>query len=99
MARKTPIVKERARPREVRKPASSARRLAGRWTYSLPFRRLHYMLFGIGLAVILAGYVALGQGSITIAPLLLVIGYCILIPFVFIVKGKVEREKDERIET
>jgi len=36
--------------------------------------------WGIALLVILAGYVDLARGGETIAPILLVVGYCILIP-------------------
>jgi len=33
-----------------------------------------------GFAAIVAGYLLLGSGDITLAPLLLVLGYCLLIP-------------------
>lgn len=33
-----------------------------------------------GLVAIVAGYVFLGYGSISLAPVLLVLGYCILVP-------------------
>jgi uncharacterized membrane protein HdeD (DUF308 family) len=33
-----------------------------------------------GGAVIVAGFIALSMGSITLAPILLVLGYCVLIP-------------------
>ncbi len=33
-----------------------------------------------GLAAICLGYVLLGRGDITVAPLLLVGGYCVLVP-------------------
>lgn len=33
-----------------------------------------------GAVVILAGFIALRLGSITLAPILLVLGYCVLIP-------------------
>ena len=36
-------------------------------------------LFG-GFAAIVTGYVMLGAGDITLAPLLLVLGYCLLVP-------------------
>jgi hypothetical protein len=40
--------------------------------------------WGIALLVILAGYVDLARGGETIAPILLVVGYCILIPLAFL---------------
>ena len=44
------------------------------------FGRTNYILFAVALAVIVAGFVTLGQGSITAAPILLVVGYLILVP-------------------
>jgi hypothetical protein len=38
------------------------------------------MILIIGLAAIIAGYIFLGNNSISAAPALLVLGYCILIP-------------------
>ncbi|MGH7637365.1 MAG: hypothetical protein ACREOK_06905 [Gemmatimonadaceae bacterium] len=36
--------------------------------------------WGIAVLVILAGYADLARGGETIAPVLLVVGYCVLIP-------------------
>lgn len=44
------------------------------------FAPINYALFGAALAAILAGYVLLSRGSITAAPLLLVLGYIVLVP-------------------
>ncbi len=41
-------------------------------------------LFGGGIAAIVVGYLLLSQGDVTLAPILLVIGYCVLIPLAFI---------------
>lgn len=38
------------------------------------------LLFAAALVVIVVGYVLLGRGSVTAAPLLLVLGYVVLIP-------------------
>jgi hypothetical protein len=46
----------------------------------LPFTRKNYMIFAVGLVAIIVGYIALAQGSITLAPILLVLGYCAIIP-------------------
>ena len=51
-----------------------------------PFGTRNYIMLAIALAVIIIGYIALGQGSITLAPILLVIGYCVLIPIALIIK-------------
>lgn len=47
----------------------------------LPFGRKNYILFGLAAACILAGYITLSRGSITLAPILLLLGYLVLIPW------------------
>ena len=47
----------------------------------IPFGRKNYMIFALAGAVIIAGYVALSRGSITLAPILLLTGYLVLIPW------------------
>jgi len=51
-----------------------------------PFGKRNYMVLALALIVIIIGYITLGQGSITLAPLLLVIGYCVLIPTALLIK-------------
>jgi hypothetical protein len=52
-----------------------------------PFERENFIIMGIGLLFIIAGYIALsgntveGFSQLTLAPLLLVTGYCVIIPF------------------
>jgi hypothetical protein len=36
--------------------------------------------FAVALATIIVGWLALGRGSISLAPILLVVGYCVLVP-------------------
>ena len=59
-----------------------------------PFGRKNYIVFGIALIVIIIGYLALSQDDITFAPILLVVGYCVLIPIAIMIKGK--RESDSQ---
>jgi hypothetical protein len=47
-------------------------------------------LLVLGLAVLAAGYMALARGSVTLAPVLLVLGYCGFIPASLLVRGRVE---------
>ena len=44
------------------------------------FGKTNWLVLGIGLMAIIIGFVALAAGSITLAPILLVLGYCVLIP-------------------
>jgi hypothetical protein len=43
--------------------------------------RKNWIIFGAALGVIILGYVFLARGSTTLAPLLLVAGYCVMIPY------------------
>lgn len=63
---------------------------------SLPFERENYILFAIGLGLLIIGYISLAQGpwnsflSLTLAPILLVVGYCVVIPLAILYR---KREK------
>ena len=52
----------------------------------LPLAKGNFVILGTGLLVILAGYLAMLEGSVegflplVVAPILLVIGYCVIIP-------------------
>jgi hypothetical protein len=62
----------------------------------LPFTSKNYILFVIGLFVIVIGYVTLAYGSITLAPILLVLGYCVIIPVAIIINGGKEKTPEAR---
>jgi hypothetical protein len=47
-------------------------------------RKFRWKLFGIGIAAIVLGFVLLAINNITIAPVLLVLGYCVLVPLAFL---------------
>jgi hypothetical protein len=65
--------------------------------WQFPLQKQNFIILGIGLAVILIGYLLMSTGvteqpaildgkwnnpmAIVVAPLLLVIGYCVIIPF------------------
>lgn len=65
-----------------------------------PFTRKNWIFFGIGLAVISLGYVMLsippadGFWSLNMAPLLLIGGYCVLIPIAILTKDRTASEDD-----
>ena len=44
------------------------------------FGPVNYAAFALGLTSIVLGYVLLDRGSVTAAPLLLVLGYAVLLP-------------------
>ncbi len=47
----------------------------------LTFGMRNYVALAAALACILAGFGLLARGSITAAPILLVLGYCVLVPY------------------
>ena len=73
---------ERTRTSEKARGAEKGRsRAAGKAaTPTLSFSRINAILLGSAAGVIALGYLLLAQGSMTLAPLLLVLGYCVLLP-------------------
>jgi hypothetical protein len=47
----------------------------------LNFGTRNYAALGTAMVCILLGFLLLSQGSITAAPILLVLGYCVLVPY------------------
>jgi hypothetical protein len=61
-------------------PSRAAARAAPAREGALRFSTLNWVLLALGLVAIVAGYVLLSGGSTVAAPLLLVLGYVVLIP-------------------
>ncbi len=61
---------------------------------SLPFDKTNYRILGLGLLSIALGYFALSQPpwdstmAIVVAPILLVLGYCVLVPLGILYRRK-----------
>ncbi|KAB2879362.1 DUF3098 domain-containing protein [bacterium] len=61
---------------------------------ALPFTAENYYLFFAGLATIIVGYICMASGpvygflSLTVSPLILCIGYLVLIPLALIYRKK-----------
>lgn len=70
------------------KPTGRAKAATISKSEGLPFTKINYYIFGAGLLAIVLGYFTLSQGSITLAPLLLVLGYCVIIPVAILYRGK-----------
>jgi hypothetical protein len=72
----------------VAKPVrkSSARKKSSK-EEKLPLGKQNFAIIGVGVVVILGGYLAMLEGSVegflplVAAPILLVLGYCVIIPF------------------
>ena len=87
MARKV-LDKKRFQKRKARKEAA------------LPFTKVNYYLIAVGIGFVILGFIAMAEGSVegtlplVVAPILLVIGYCVIIPV-----GILYRKKEVRLET
>jgi hypothetical protein len=87
----------------VAKPIKTKGRRTVRET-GLPLSRQNFIILGIGLIVILAGYAAMLEGSVegflplVVSPILLVLGYCVIIP-VGIMYRKREVQADQSTAT
>ena len=83
----------------LRKPEKKRRSLKDD---NLPLQKQNFIVLGVGLLVIIVGYIALSQGPVdgflplVVAPILLVLGYCVLIPFGILFRP---RKKPLAVET
>jgi len=75
-----------------KKPRSAPKR---KTVGDFPFGKRNFLFFGIGLIVIIAGFIALTLGDITLAPILLVVGYCVLIPIAILADKDKEKKPEE----
>jgi len=63
-------------------------------TWTLPFTKTNYQILAAGIICIVLGYIALAQEPwngtmpLVVAPILLVLGYCVLIPFGILYKKR-----------
>jgi hypothetical protein len=44
------------------------------------FNKRNYIILGVGLLFIILGFIFLALGDITLSPIFLVLGYCVVIP-------------------
>ncbi|MBI5402615.1 MAG: DUF3098 domain-containing protein [Ignavibacteriae bacterium] len=69
----------------------------------IAFTKKNYMILGLGIAVIILGYILMAANSVdgflptTVAPILLVAGYCVIIPFGILFKDKEITAEDAAI--
>lgn len=59
------------------------------------FGRKNYMILGAGILLIILGFIFLAGGDITISPILLVLGYCVVIPLGILLPK--EKEDESRL--
>lgn len=91
--------KEKLREKRKKEKIRSTRRN----TFNLGETNLLLML--AGLVIIVIGFMLLGKGSITAAPILLVLGYCVIMPMAIVyrrkkkkaVESELGKQRDERV--
>jgi Flp pilus assembly protein TadB len=81
-------VRAEARAERKRSQGDLRRKRASGDQDHLPLERANLVLFAVALAVIVIGYLTLAGGSITLAPILLVLGYCVLVPVAIVYRPR-----------
>jgi len=70
------------------------------WLSKLPFDKWNYGLFLIGLLVVILGFVIMARGdlestqSLTVAPIVLLVGYLVIIPIAIMFQKKSKQSDD-----
>ncbi len=57
------------------------------------FQLINWVLLAAAIILIALGFYSLSRGSITLAPILLVAGYCVVVPLALLLRVK-PKEKD-----
>lgn len=74
------MAKQKKRRREVKREKRAPRRI------NIEFKSKNYILLLSGIISIIIGFITLSHGSITLAPILLIIGYAVLIPLAILLR-------------
>jgi hypothetical protein len=65
---------------------------------TFPLGKENFVIIGIGIAVLLIGYILMGQNSVdgflptVVSPIVLLLGYCVIIPYGILKRPKKEAE-------
>lgn len=83
--------------------AKVRKKLGKKFDIIFPFENINYLIVGIGVLVIIIGYIILyvvqtveGFFPLVLAPILLVLGYCVIIPFGILYRRKPKMRKDQQ---
>ncbi len=88
----------RSRARRRRSGRRGQQDRGNRESRGLPYTRWNAMMFAAAIGVIVIGYICLSRPpvdgflSLTLAPILLVLGYCVLIPIALLMGGPSGKE-------
>lgn len=56
---------------------------------------LNWAILGVALILIALGFFSLSRGSVTLAPILLVLGYCVAVPLALLLRFGPRQEKKD----
>ncbi len=57
---------------------------------------LNWVLLAVAIVLIVLGFFSLSKGSVTLAPILLALGYCVVVPLALLLRfGRKQEKKDE----
>jgi hypothetical protein len=56
--------------------------------YGFNWRGVNTLILSLGVAMLVVGYWALSRGSLTLAPILLVLGYCGFVPAALLIRAR-----------
>ena len=85
---------------KVKKTVSSKSVSKAKRDLSFPLEKDNFMLIGAGIVFIILGYFLMAQNSVegfvptVVSPILLVIGYCVLIPYGILKRPKSAKAQD-----
>jgi hypothetical protein len=76
-------------PSKTRKTTAKAKK-----DLSLPLEKTNFLIIGAGIVVLIIGYILMSENSVNgflptvVSPILLVLGYCVIIPYGILMKPK-----------
>ncbi len=85
-----------AQRKKRKRPLKQAEPKRERREGSLAMGSRNVLMLFVGIIIIVIGYFLLGRGSITAAPLLLVLGYCVVVPLSIILWVKRSESGNQR---
>ena len=85
-----------AQRKRAKKQPPPAKPKRARREGSLSMSSRNVLMLFVGIIIIAIGYFLLGRGSITAAPLLLVLGYCVVVPLSIILWVKRSDRSNQR---
>ncbi len=80
-------------PLKAKKTTAKARK-----EINFPLEKINFLILGLGIIVIFVGYICMSENSVfgflpmVVSPILLVLGYCVIIPYGILKKSKKEIE-------